>query len=144
MLNAVRLMYVGAALSLVSFLAGLLSLDEIREATRETPGLTPEQADMAVTIGIVFAVLLGLIGAGLWILMALMNKRGHNWARIVATVLFALNTLGLLSQLTSDQTAGLSKILGAVVWLVGLGAIIFLWSKDSSAYFKAPQRPAGY
>lgn len=137
-------MFAGAALSLVSFLTGLLSLDEIREATESTPGLTQQQADMAVTIGIVFAVLLGLIGAGLWVLMALMNKRGHNWARIVATILFAFNTLGLISQLTNGQAAMLTKIVSVVVWLVGLGAIVLLYNKDSSAYFKAPKQPAGY
>ncbi|MHB1593508.1 MAG: hypothetical protein ACYCU3_04955 [Streptosporangiaceae bacterium] len=90
----------------------------------------------AEVFGVALAVVSGLIGVGLWLWMAWANKGGRRWARIVATVLFALNTLDLLAQVARPH-ALLSLVLFILVWLAGLGAIVFLWQGDSSAYFRA-------
>jgi hypothetical protein len=36
--------------------------------------------------------------------------------------------------------AGTVKIWGAVVWLIALVAVVFLWQRDSTAFFKAVPR----
>jgi hypothetical protein len=54
----------------------------------------------------------------------------------VSSVLFGLNTLILLSSLARPHAA-LGVVLLGLVWLVGLGAVILLWLRDSSAYFAA-------
>ncbi len=76
--------------------------------------------------------------------MAVANKAGRNWARITSSVFFGLNTLGLLFSILFSfrpPEALLSRLIGLVVWLIGLGAILLLWRKESTGYFAA-QRPA--
>jgi hypothetical protein len=87
-------------------------------------------AIVAVTI----AVVESLIAIGLWLLMAWGNKNGQSWARIVATVLFGLNTLFLLLSFVR-ATVSISLAFSVLVWLIGLGAIVMLWRKESSQYF---------
>ena len=81
-----------------------------------------------------FIILTGLIGVGLWLWMARMNGAGRSWARVVASVLFALSTLSVLTSI-ARPSAGVTRIFGVLVWLVGLGAIVLLWQRDSSDYF---------
>ena len=37
------------------------------------------------------------------------------------------------------QGGGLSRIFGILVWVIGLIAIILLWQRSSSEYFRAPR-----
>ncbi len=37
------------------------------------------------------------------------------------------------------QGGGLTRIYGLVVWVIGLIAIILLWQRSSSDYFRAPR-----
>ncbi len=63
----------------------------------------------------------------------------------MSTVLFGLNTLILLASVARPH-ATLGIVLLLVVWLIGLGAIFFLWRRDSSGYYaasKAPWRRSG-
>ncbi len=70
------------------------------------------------------------------------NRRGRNWARIVSGVFFGINTLDLIVSFT--QVHVLASLIGSiVVWLVGLGAIILLFSKESGPYFAKPASPSG-
>lgn len=136
-LNAVKLMYAGAGLSAISFVVALVTISSLKSTIlANDPQLTTSEVNAAATIGIVIAVIFGLIGIGLWIWMAWANRGGRNWARIVATVFFAFDTLGLLGSLVRPST-GLSLVFTVLVWLVGLGAIIFMWNKESSAYYQA-------
>jgi hypothetical protein len=34
-----------------------------------------------------------------------------------------------------------SRLVGLLIWLIGLGAIVLLWRAESSAFFKAPRVP---
>jgi hypothetical protein len=51
-------------------------------------------------------------------------------------VLFGLNTLFLLLSFVRASVS-ISLAFSLLVWLVGLGAIVLLWRKDSSQYFAA-------
>jgi hypothetical protein len=75
-------------------------------------------------------------GAAVWIFLARACQSGKNWARITGTVLFAIATLDTVVGLTAPL-AGLVKIWGVIVWLVALTAIVFLWRRESTAFFKA-------
>jgi hypothetical protein len=86
----------------------------------------------------VVAIVFGLIGIGLWLWMARANKAGKNWARITATVFFGLDTLSVLAGLRQAEPA-VSRVFSLLVWLAGLGAVVLLWQKISSAYFAASQ-----
>ncbi len=138
---AVRLMYAGAVVSALSLIVGLATLGSLRTSLRNAnPKLTASQLHTLETGFVVALVVFGLIGIGLWVLMALMNKAGKSWARIVASVLFALDTLLLLVGFARGGTSA-GSLVGILTWLIGLGAIIFLWRRDSSEYFTAMSSP---
>jgi hypothetical protein len=80
----------------------------------------------------------GLLAIGLWIWMARANGAGRSWARILASVLFGFSTLDLLL-LVARPHAIISLLFQILVWLIGLGVIVLLWRKESSAYFQAPR-----
>ncbi len=135
--TAVTLMYVGAALSAVSFILTLVTVGSLRSAVRASaPGLSPAQVNAAVTLGLVFVGFFGLLGIALWLWMAWANRRGRNWARVTSTVFFGLDTLGLLAAIARPHTI-VGLLLTLLIWLAGLGAIILLWGRESSAYFQA-------
>lgn len=137
--NAVKLMYVGAALSAVSLIVGLLTIGSLKSAIqtasrKASKPLTTPELHTAEAVGVASIIVLGLLGIGLWLWMARANGSGKSWARVVASVLFGLNTLGLLSVIVRPNSA-LTKIFDLLVWLVGLGAIVFLYRRESSEYF---------
>ncbi len=143
--QAVKLMYVGAALSLLSILVGLLARNELRKAVEDasakqaTP-MSPSQVDAAVTLGMVSAVVAGLIGVALWLWMARANGRGRSWARIVATVLWVIQLISLLASFVRP-TAGLATILGVVTVVLGGYIVFLLGKKESSAFYAAQSAP---
>jgi hypothetical protein len=141
--RAVQLMYAGAVASLIGIVIDILARHAIRNAlaTRKTAHpLTTSQlnSDYHVVLGVLIAG--GLIGAALWLWMAQSSKAGKNWARIVSTVLFAIDTLSVLAGAVTS--AGPARIFSILVWLIGLGAIILLWRRSSTEYFKAPRYQA--
>jgi hypothetical protein len=130
---AVRLMYAGAVVSALSLILGLATIGSLRSNLHKAqPTLTPTQLHQMQTALVVGSVLIWVVSIGLWVWMALMNKAGRSWARIVATVLFGLNTLYLLFFVIR---AGAGALVPILTWLIGLGALILLWRKDSSEYF---------
>jgi hypothetical protein len=159
--NAFYAMLAGAALQALGILVGMLQIDALRDAVTESmresdPTISQDTIDGVVSAAIGFSVVFGLIGVALWLWMAFANRAGKNWARITATVFFAISCVGLLISVLSAASgaagnavsAGASTVPGLVVsvltWLVGLAAIILLWNKQSSAYFKPTSPYGGY
>jgi hypothetical protein len=135
---AVRLMYAGAVVSALSLIVGLATIGSLRSSLHKSdPTLTASQLHSLQSVVVVGSVVIGVISIGLWVWMALMNKAGKSWARVVSTVLFGLDTLFLLLGVARAGAAA-GTLVSILTWLIGLGAVIFLWRKDSSAYF-APQ-----
>jgi hypothetical protein len=138
-LNAVKLMYVGAAVSTVSLVISLTSISGTKAAIRKAkPSLTVAQVNQLNTFIIALAVVSGVIGVALWLWMARANSHGRNWARILSSVLFGLATLDMFGVLSQPKTA-LGLVFPVLTWLVGLGAVVLLWRRDSSEFFK-PRR----
>ena len=135
-LLAVRLMYAGAALTAVGLLVSLLQLHGLRTAiiAASKTHLTASQVTATERAIVGSTVISGVIGIGLWLLMARANGRGRKWARLVASGLFAINTLGLISSVAVAHTAA-GLALTVLIWLVGAGAIVLLWQRDSGGYF---------
>jgi hypothetical protein len=136
--TAVKLMYVGAALSAVTVIVSLVTIARFKSAVlARYPNFTPTQVHGAEVIGIAGTVVGGLIAIGMWLWMAWANGRGRNWGRIVAAVLFGINTLDLLISIAQSYVT-VAKILSVVVWLVGLGAIVLIFKKESGLFYKQP------
>jgi hypothetical protein len=145
--RAVQVMYVGALASLVGIIVELLTRHSLRSfisdhATSNGKRLTATQVADTYHAELVVLVVVGLIGIGLWIWMAQMNKRGRNWARIVSTVFFAIDTLGAIGGLAGGSLSGgnANRFYGLVVWVIGAVAVILLWQRSSSEYFKGARR----
>ena len=140
-LRAVRVMYVGLAASLLGIVVDLTTLSATRSAIlKRNPGYTAVQLNNAEHLEIGLFIAGGLIGAALWLWMAQSCRAGKSWARVVSTVFFGIDTLSVLVGATAVQGGGLSRIYGFIVWAIGLIAIILLWQRASSAYFRAAQR----
>ena len=138
-LKAVKLMYIGAAVSTVSLVISLVSISGTKEAIRKArPSLSAAQVNQLNTFIIALAVVSGVIGVALWLWMARANSQGRNWARIVSTVLFGLATLDMFGVLSQPKTV-LGLVFPVLTWLVGLGAVILLWRRDSTEFFKPRQ-----
>ncbi len=134
--NAVKLMYAGAAISAISLILSLTTTGSLKSAIRSHyPHYTVTQVNHLYNQIIAAAIVSAVIGIALWLVMAWANGKGMSWARIVSCVLFAFNTIGLIAFFRQPETA-LSLVFEVLVWLVGLGAIWFLWRPESSAYFK--------
>ena len=135
-LNAVKLMYAGAAVSTVSLVVSLVDISGTKAAIRKArPTLTAAQVNQLNTFIITLAIVSGVVGIALWLWMAKANGQGRNWARIVSSVLFGLATLDMFGVLSQPKTL-LGLVFPVLTWLIGLGAIILLWRKDSTAFFK--------
>lgn len=149
--NAVRLMWVGAGLALLSAVTTFAFSGRLKtavtnaavkaNATAARQGktqLTAAQIHTLANATVVAIAAFGIIGVMLWVWMAWANNKGRSWARTVATVLFALNTVSLIF---SAGRAGISFVFIVVAWLVGLGAIVLLWQRASSDYINSQSHP---
>ncbi|MGH8828361.1 MAG: hypothetical protein ACRDVZ_12370 [Jiangellaceae bacterium] len=141
-LNAARLMYVGAALSALGVLLTLLGDDAIRDAIEESnrasgPALTQNQIDAAVSLTIAFTAVIGLGAVGLWLWMASANKKGRSWARTVATVLGGLNILLSLGSLALAGSTTVTTLINLVSLALAVGILWLLYRPESSRYYAA-------
>ena len=138
--QAVRFMLCGA---LVTVVAGVFTVvATLADPRLITSGNQPTSRQLAGDI--VQIILLTLVYAGLWVLMARMNRSGRGWARIVASVLFAVSTYSLYATVKSLHSGEylavvniISFVLAVAEWICGLGAIAMLWRGESSIYFRA-------
>ncbi len=141
--RAVLLMKVGAV---VSALSALLMVGQVRDMVVESsrsqpanPPLTPDQIDTLVNVSMAIMIVTGLVGVGLWILMAVMNGKGTSWARIVATIFFVISVLSLVASFTQPQSLT-SQSLPILTVAIGAGAIYYMYQKESTAFYEASSR----
>jgi hypothetical protein len=134
-LKAVKLMYAGAALEVIAVIIAVVTIGSLKSAIlARHPAYTAAQMHSAEVARTVPLVIGGLIAIGLWLWMAWANGKGRSWARIVSAVFFGINTLDLLISLLQVHAVA-TLIIGVVIWLVGLGAIVLIFSKESGAFY---------
>ncbi|HUC58735.1 MAG TPA: hypothetical protein VMA95_15135 [Streptosporangiaceae bacterium] len=134
--TAVTLMWVATGLTALGIILGFIALGSLKKAIiKADPAFTTHQIHAAESIAIAFAVVVGLIEVGLWVWMAWANGAGKNWARILSTVFFGIDTLLLLIGFARPH-AILGSLFSILVWLLGLAIIVLLWRKESTAYFQ--------
>jgi malonyl CoA-acyl carrier protein transacylase len=138
MITAVRLMYAGAAYSLVWAIGVIaVSASIVKNYPVYTSGSDHRLAGAAT-----FSVLVAIAEIALWVGIARACRRGRSGARVAGTVLFGLYSLGVLGVVASTQAGfGPAKVLSLIGWLIGLGAVIALWQPPSSAFFATQTSP---
>lgn len=140
--NAVLVMFAGALASLLGIIVDIVTVSATKRAIeRRSPNLTATQVNSAQHVLVAGFVAGGVIAAAIWVVLALACRRGRNWARITGTVLFGLSTLDTIGG-TAAPVSGVVKIWAVVVWLVALTAVVFLWRRESSAFFRQHQAGA--
>lgn len=142
--TAKKLMWAGGIVQLLSLLTIPLLMDDMRAAAEESlreSGQTLDQdvLDASVAVGIGFGVVMGILGAALWFAMAHFNAKGRSWARITATVLFAIYVLTFLMSFVQPNPP-LTQAINVLVLIIGAAAVFFLWRKDASDWFVAHGR----
>lgn len=149
--RAVRFMRAGAVasgLSLIFTVIGSFSLKHNMMTANaqklQQHQITASQISSTATGLIIYTILIGLVSIGLWLWMARMNEAGRRWARITASVFFALwslYTYSVLGELhggvTITATLIVSLILILALWVIGAATVFYLWRPASTAYFKA-------
>ena len=145
--TAVLLMRIGAGVALLSVVYTLVTLgsfeDDIKsDLAKADSTLSAADVDSAFTVLLVITIVLGLIGAALWLWMAWANGRGHRWARVVATVLGVLNIVSSIYSLSVGQTTVVPMILTVANLIIGLAALFYLYRPDSSQFFSGVAQPA--
>ncbi len=134
--TAVKAMYAGAAASLLGILVDLLTVGATKTAiARHSPSMTASQVASTQHVLIAGFIAGGVIAAVVWLVLARSCQLGRGWARITGTVLFGLATVDTLAGLATPVALA-SRLWALVVWLAGLAAVVFLWRRSSSAYFR--------
>ena len=141
MRKAVRFMLAGAAITAVFAIFEVIATIVDKNAI-DINGKSPTSSQLATEI--IFLIVSYIVYILLWVLMARFNRAGQKWARIVASVLFAISTIQLyetIDSLHGGQVITAADIIFIIItlaqWGVGVGAIAMLWRPDSSAYFQA-------
>ena len=138
--DAVWLMCAGAVVSLAAAIADIATRSELRAVIARTP-VTRNLIGAATTATFTQAAVVNMVGVVLFLVMARWTGKGSITARTLACVLFGLRTVtvligpGELSALSPWPVA--VRVLTVLGWLAGLGAIVFLWQKTSTAFIRA-------
>jgi hypothetical protein len=133
--NAMRLMYLGAALEVPALIVAVVTRSTFKPAILQAhPGYTTAQLHTAEIARTVPLLIGAPIVAALWLWMAWANGRGRSWARVVSAAFFGINTVDLLISLALVHAAA-TMITGVIIWLVGLAAIVLIFSKDSAPFY---------
>lgn len=140
-LNAVKVMYAGAVFSVLDIIIGLADQSATKTALKKkSPHLSVHSVNTLVHVGVIGDVVVGVLGALLFIWIARSCRSGKNWARVTATVLCVIGFLGAVFHLIEPE-ATLGVIASFVLFLIGLAAVVLLWLRSSSVYFKYFKRP---
>lgn len=127
-----------AALFVITMLMGIGMLDDpiIRDAFEDamrSSGATGAEFNFedfkSVLAGTL--VVMAILGAGMYLLVAFFIRKGKNWARILGTVFAALSVTSLFQM----------PNLGTLGTLAGIAAIVLLYLPSTAPYFRKQQQP---
>jgi hypothetical protein len=133
--NAVKVMYAGAAASLLGIVIEIITVNATKSAIeKHSPHMSASQVNATQHALIAGSAIGGVIAAVLWIVIARNCLGGKNWARLVGTILFAIATIDAIGGAIAPL-AGAAKLWEAVIWLIGLTAVVLLWQRPSTEFF---------
>ncbi|MBG6179482.1 hypothetical protein [Arthrobacter sp. CAN_A1] len=102
-------------------------------------------------VGTALTLVFAAVATGIYILLAIFIRKGHNWARITATVLAVLSILSYLFGLLSlsmlegsDLLQGqelvtpgpVETVIGILVLLLGVAGVVMTYLKPARPYFQ--------
>jgi len=134
--SAVRLMCAGAVLTLGGVVTVLVTLGGVRWAAAYD--LEARQWPFVMLTQVGFWLVSAPIGAGVWLWLAWANGRGYSWARSAFVAFFCVLTVVPLFGAGRDALpyTWADVIAAAVLWLVGLVAVLLIFSGTASPYYQ--------
>jgi len=134
--GAVGLMCAGAVLTLADVVTVLVTLGGVRWAAAHDFGAG--QWPIVMLTQVDFWLVSAPIGAGVWLWLAWANGRGYHWARPAFAAFFGLLTIVLFVGLGGDRLPYTWRdvIATTVLWLVGLVAVLLIFSQTTSQYYQ--------
>lgn len=130
-----RLLYVMAGLGVINVVLTFAMRSDIEDAVIDrSPDLTPDEVDSAVNFILVVGVILGLVFAAVYLLLARKILQGAGWARIVATILLALAILGGITS-GGQAIPAVGVVLSVISAVVAVVTLFLLWRRPASDYF---------
>lgn len=134
-IRATLIMFAQAALGLIGLIVNFADSGGVKDSIRDSdPSLTQDQVDSAYTVGLVFALIIGLVFAALYVLLALQMRKGKNWARIVTLVIAGLSILFGLIGLGASAPA-ISRVIGVIGLLLNIAIFVLLLLRPAREYF---------
>lgn len=126
------LLIASAVASLIGLVLSVATLtsDAGRAELARASGLTGSDVDTAVTIGLVTAVVIGVISLAVNVLFAVFARKGHNWARIVMAVFAGLSLTSLIG--VNGSPAGILSLVSILLLIAG---VVMLFMGPASAYY---------
>ena len=144
---AVKLMLAGAAASTVFLVFAVIVTSNVKSALLKWNASLPKgkqytvsQISNAASSYIVTTIIIGLLAIALWLWMARMNRLGRSWARITASVFFALWTYYTYTSLGSTRGSAtfiIATVLVLVIWVIGLASLFLMWRPASTLFYKS-------
>ena len=138
--DAVRLMRLGAVLTLAVSVTALVTLGGIRSAAAGDFAAGQWPTVMLTQVG--FWLASAPIGAGVWLWLAWANGRGCHWARPAFVAFFGVLSVVLLMGLGSGGGEDALPytwpvvLAAAVLWLVSLAAMAFIGNPTASPHYQ--------
>ena len=134
-LNAIKVMYAGAVASVIGGIIFFVTKSATKTAIEKRyPHYSAHAVSTLTNAGVIIGLVIGLIGAALFIWIARLCKGGKNWARITGTWLFVLSVLIMVHNFLTAETA-VTGVFHLLISLIGLTAVTLLWLGNSNAYF---------
>ncbi len=139
---AVRLMWVGAGLSMVSLVVTLLTLSSLKshiqdQLAKSNPTLSTSDINTTYHTVVAGAVVGAIVGVALWLWMAWKNGQGRSWARVVATVLGVDQPALEHLHHRGGHSLAVSGILTVLNLILAIVILVLLWRRESSEFYAA-------
>ncbi len=140
--RAVRLMYVRAGVGIVGLLVLLATKDSLRRQIQHRhPTLSGTRLAAATNAGVLVGLVTGSLFILIYVALAVLVRRGEQWARTVALALAGLGALVALVSLAQPKAVPTRAVtlLGAFVDV----AIIWFLTRRATGEFFHPGDPDG-
>jgi hypothetical protein len=137
----VRLMYLGALVELCTLVTVMATLGSLKSAIlQRDPGYSAAQWQAEMSGHIVPLEIEAIVATGIWLGLARARRRGHGWTRFGFAGFFAVITVGLMTGIAQHAAtyARADLVAGAVLWLVALVTVVFMFRRSSASH----DRPA--
>ena len=136
-------MYLSIAFSIINLIITLADSTGYKNAIRDADPNRTVNVDAVYTAAVVFAIVVTLLIAALYVFLAMNLRKGKSWARVTTWIVVGIFTLLGLLGLAGDAPA-FARLLGIVVLLANAATLVLLAMRPSNQFFarmKQPQYP---